>query len=123
MALTVSARSRWTGPSTPALIRGAALCAVAGIFLSITEYSDIGKWLAVIGVVLLIVGLHRFGRTGPDEPIRFELAPPRKKKKKKKKAAAVDDAVAEPSDDEGSASGDGGASGDASAGNGTSEEP
>jgi hypothetical protein len=113
MALTVSARSRWTGPSTPALIRGAALCAVAGIFLSITEYADTGKWLAVIGVVLLIVGLHRFGRTGPDEPIRFELAPLRKKKKKKKKAAAVDD-VAEPSDDEGSAGGDAGAGNDAS---------
>jgi hypothetical protein len=85
MALTVSARSRWTGPSTPALIRGAALCAALGIFLSITEYADTGKWLTVVGVVLLIVGLHRFGRTGPDEPIRFELAPLRKKKKKKKK--------------------------------------
>jgi hypothetical protein len=116
MALTVSARSRWTGPSTPALIRGAALCAAAGIFLSLTEYADTGKWLAVIGVVLLIVGLHRFGRTGPDEPIRFELAPLRKKKKKKKKAAAVESSEAEPSDNEGSESSDG-------AGNGGGEEP
>ncbi|HEY3664827.1 MAG TPA: hypothetical protein VGL19_02460 [Polyangiaceae bacterium] len=89
MALTVSARSRWTGPSTPALIRGAALCAAVGIFLSITEYADTGKWLTVAGVVLLIVALHRFGRSGPDEPIRFELAPLRKKKKKKKKAEAL----------------------------------
>ena len=103
MALTVSARSRWTGPSTPALIRGAALCAAVGIFLSITEYADTGKWLTVAGVVLLIVGLHRFGRSGPDEPIRFELAPLRKKKKKKKKAEAL---AAEPTDEDGSPSPD-----------------
>jgi hypothetical protein len=117
MALTVSARSRWTGPSTPALIRAAALCAVAGIFLSITEYADTGKWLAAIGVVLLIVGLHRFGRTGPDEPIRFELAPLRKKKKKKKRAAAAENGEPEPTDDEGNAGGN------ASAGNDAGEEP
>ncbi len=119
MALTVSARSRWTGPSTPALIRAAALCAAAGIFLSLTEYADTGKWLAVVGVVLMIVGLHRFGRTGPDEPIRFELAPLRKKKKKKKKAAAVESSDAEPSDGEGGAD----AGHDASASSDTSEEP
>jgi hypothetical protein len=120
MALTVSARSRWTGPSTPALIRGAALCAAAGIFLSITEYADTGKWLAVIGVVLLIVGLHRFGRTGPDEPIRFELAPLRKKKKKKKKAQ-TEHAEPEPPGDEGNASDDDDAGDKGNAGN--SEEP
>jgi len=105
MALTVSARSRWTGPSTPALIRGAALCAAAGIFLSLTEYADSGKWLAVVGVVLLIVGLHRFGRTGPDEPIHFELLPLRKKKKKKRKAASLGSSNAEPQDDDSSAGG------------------
>ena len=104
MALTVSARSRWTGPSTPALIRGAALSAAIGIFLSLTEYADTGKWLTVAGVVLLIVALHRFGRSGPDEPIRFELAPLRKKKKKKKKKAET--LEAEPTDEDGSASPD-----------------
>jgi hypothetical protein len=90
MALTVSARARFTGPSTPALIRAAAACAVAGIFLSITEYAEIGKWLAIIGVILLLVGLHRFGRSGPDAAIHFELAPPRKKKRKKKPPEPVD---------------------------------
>lgn len=113
MALTVSARSRWTGPSTANLIRGAALSAAAGIFLSITEYADTGKWLAAIGVVLLIIGLHRFGRTGPDEAIRFELSPPRKKKKKKKNAAAVESVEPEPTDDEGNAGNDTGAATDA----------
>jgi hypothetical protein len=88
MAVTVSARSRFNGPSTPALIRGAGLCAALGIGLSITEYADLGKWITVAGVVLLIWSLHRYGRTGPDAPIVFELAPPRKTKKKRKKAAA-----------------------------------
>jgi hypothetical protein len=113
MALTVSARSRWTGPSTPALIRAAALCAAAGIFLSITEYADTGKWLAIVGVVLLIVGLHRFGRTGPDEPIRFELEPLKKKKKKKKKAARVENAEPEPAGDDDAGDGEAGEQGDA----------
>ena len=105
MALTVSARSRWTGPSTPALIRGAALCAAAGIFLSLTEYAEPGKWLAVAGVVSLIFGLHRFGRTGPDEPIRFTLAPLRKRKKKKR-AASVEHIEAPSADDENHAGSD-----------------
>ncbi|MEO6602929.1 MAG: hypothetical protein ABIQ16_23795 [Polyangiaceae bacterium] len=86
--MTVSARSRFTGPSTPALIRGAALCAALGIGLSITDYADNGKWITVAGVLLLIYSLHRYGRTGPDAPIVFELPPPRKAKKRKKKSAA-----------------------------------
>ena len=89
MALTVSARSRWNGPSTPALIRAAALCAAAGVGLSITEYADTAKWLAIVGVLLMIVGLHRFGRSGPDEAIAFQLEPLRKKKKKRKKSEAL----------------------------------
>ena len=84
MAVTVSARARWNGPSTPALIRAAALLAAAGVGLSITEYADTAKWFAIVGVLLMIVGLHRFGRSGADEPIRFQLEPVRKKKKKKK---------------------------------------
>lgn len=88
MALTVSARSRFSGPSTPQLVKGAALCAVAGIGMSLGEYADYGKWLTVLGVLLLIVGLHRFGRLGADPAIVFELPPPRKKKKRKKAATS-----------------------------------
>ncbi|MEO7034178.1 MAG: hypothetical protein ABI548_09820 [Polyangiaceae bacterium] len=101
MALTVSARSRWNGPSTPALIRAAALCAAAGVGLSITEYADRAKWLVIVGVVLMLVGLHRFGRSGPDEPIRFQLEHARRKKKKKKKSEAVtEESTKEPATDE-----------------------
>jgi hypothetical protein len=92
MALTVSARSKFTGPSTPSLIKGAAVCAAVGIGSSLTEYADFGKWLTVAGVLLSIWGLHRFGRLGPDAPIVFEL-PARKKKKRK---SALPEAEPEP---------------------------
>ena len=96
MALTVSARSRFTGPSTPSLIKGAAVSAALGIAASLTEYADYGKWLAVLGVLFLIVGLHRFGRLGPDHAIVFELAAPRKKRKRKKQSSE-DGGQSEPS--------------------------
>ena len=88
MALTISARNRFSGPSVGTLIRVAAIFAALGVALSITEdYTEFGKWFAVSGVVLLIVGLHRFGRTGPDPAIHFDAAPVVRKKKKKKKRA------------------------------------
>lgn len=98
MAVTVSARNRFQGPSVGALIRAAAIFAALGVALSITEdYSSIGKWSAVIGVLLLVVGLHRYGRLGPDAAIVFEeTAAPRKKKKKKKPAASAEDAAETP---------------------------
>ena len=105
MAVTVSARSRFNGPSTPALIRGAGLCAALGIGLSITEYADFGKWITVAGVLMLIWSLHRYGRSGADAPIVFELAPPRRRKKKRKKAAAESESAAD--DGESSASSEG----------------
>ena len=100
MALTVSARSRWTGPSTPTLIRVAASCAGAGIALSLTaDYGDYGKWLTVVGVILLLLSLHRFGRSGPDETIVFELGPRRKKKRKLKPTALAGNEAEAPSAD------------------------
>jgi hypothetical protein len=87
MAVTVSARSNFTGPSTSNLIKGAAICAAVGIAASLSEYADYGKWLTVAGVLLLILGLHRFGRSGADAAIVFELPEPRRKRKRKKQAA------------------------------------
>lgn len=93
MALTVSARNRFTGPSESTLIRIAAIFAALGVALSITDdYAGFGKWFAVIGVLLLIVGLHRFGRLGPDPAIHFEeAAAPRKKKKKRRPRPEADE--------------------------------
>ncbi|HYP98733.1 MAG TPA: hypothetical protein VER96_08665 [Polyangiaceae bacterium] len=107
MALTVSARSRFTGPSTPSLIKGAAICAAVGIAASLSEYADFGKWLVVAGVLLLIVGLHRFGRLGPDPAIVFELPPPRKKRKRKKPVESAPSDTDAPGDTDPSADTDG----------------
>lgn len=45
-----------------------------GIALCAADRMDIGSWLTILGLCALIYGLHRFGRSGPDEP--EELAPP-----------------------------------------------
>jgi hypothetical protein len=92
MAVTVSARKAFRGPSEGALIRVAAICAALGVALSITEdYAVVGKWFAVAGVILLIAGLHRFGRLGPDPALHFDDAPAPRKKKKKKKPKPADE--------------------------------
>ena len=90
MALTVSARTSRSGPSTASLIRGGAASAAVGIGASLTDYADYGKWLSVAGVLLLILGLHRFGRSGPDLAIEFETEAPARRKKKKRKNPAED---------------------------------
>ena len=88
MAVTTSAARRATGfrgPSASVLIRVAAASAALGIALSITDdYATLGKWFAVAGVLLLVAGLHRFGRLGPEPALHFEAPSPRKKKKKQK---------------------------------------
>ena len=86
--MSAEAVTHWSRPSARTLIRAAAAAAIIGIGLSVSEYGDFGKWLAIVGVALLVVGLHRFGRMGPDEPIRFDGEPAPRKKKKKKPAVA-----------------------------------
>ena len=70
------------------MVKIAGACAALGIASSLTEYADYGRWLTVLGVLLLIVGLHRYGRSGPDAIIYFEAEPAARKKKRKKKAVA-----------------------------------
>ena len=43
-----------------------------GIALSATENASLGSWLVIVGLIALVFGLHRFGRTGPDRP--FDLS-------------------------------------------------
>jgi hypothetical protein len=81
----VSAQAKSHSLGTATLVKIAGACAALGIASSLTEYSDYGRWLTVLGVLLLLVGLHRFGRSGPDAVIYFEVEPPARKKKKKKK--------------------------------------
>jgi hypothetical protein len=48
------------------LIAIGAAVLFTGIALAVTD-DDIGRWLIVGGVSVLFVGLHRFGRLGPQD--------------------------------------------------------
>lgn len=48
---------------------GASL-ALVGIGLSVTASQAIGAWLTVGSLLVMLYGLHRLGRLGPDEPLK-----------------------------------------------------
>lgn len=50
------------------LLAAGATLAVLGIAMSTGELSSLAGVLTVGGLLAIIVGLHRFGRTGPDGP-------------------------------------------------------
>ena len=77
------------------LLAGGATLTVFGIAMSTGEQGSIASVLTLGGLVLLIGGLHRFGRTGPDQPLVRE---PRAKrgKTKAKRAPKVPSAPPEP---------------------------
>ena len=71
------------------LLAAGATLAVFGIAMSTGELASLASVLTLGGLLLVIVGLHRFGRTGPD-PSRIGAAeplqtPPAKTKRKKAK--------------------------------------
>jgi hypothetical protein len=50
--------------SARTIIKVGAVAAVSGIALAVADDEDIARWLTLAGVVLLVMGLHRFGRLG-----------------------------------------------------------
>jgi hypothetical protein len=52
--------------SSRALIAAGVTLAVAGIALSVSELREFGSWLTVGALIIVILGVHRFGRSGPD---------------------------------------------------------
>lgn len=48
---------------------GASL-ALVGIGLSVTASQAVGAWLTVGSLLVMLYGLHRLGRLGPDEPLK-----------------------------------------------------
>jgi hypothetical protein len=58
--------------SVRALIAVGVTTVLAGIGLAASGESAIGGLVAVPSLVLLIYALHRFGRSGPDDPIDFD---------------------------------------------------
>lgn len=57
---------------TRTLLRVGAVTAGVGIALAASGDPELARWLVLGGIVLLVFGLHRFGRLGTDEPIEFE---------------------------------------------------
>ncbi len=56
-----------------------------GIAMSMGRAATFGAGLTLAGLVASMVGLHRFGRTGPDTPPSRKRRTPRKTRKADKK--------------------------------------
>lgn len=50
------------------LLAAGATLTMVGIALAVGERQDVAFWFAATGVLLTIVGLHMFGRSGADRP-------------------------------------------------------
>lgn len=55
---------------------GGAMLLLTGLALVGTGPSDAGKVLTVLALVVLIYGIHRFGRLGPEREVLDERASP-----------------------------------------------
>ena len=69
------------------LLAAGATLAVVGIAMSTGEAASLASLLTIAGLLSLIVGLHRFGRTGPDqsaprEPLANSQRTPAKRKRR-----------------------------------------
>jgi hypothetical protein len=63
----VTAGTVYQATRARSLIRIAATTALAGIGLAATGDAGLGALFTLPSLILLIYGLHRFGRSGPDE--------------------------------------------------------
>lgn len=72
------------------LLGAGATSVLVGIGLSAGGSPELGSWITVGALVLMIYGLHRFGRSGPDAP---SIASPSSKRRPKRKKAAADPAA------------------------------
>lgn len=63
----LAAALRPSESKTRTLILSGAVLTVFGIALSAAGDGSTARWLAIGGLLCLLIGLHRFGRLGPDE--------------------------------------------------------
>jgi hypothetical protein len=63
------------------LMGAGVTAALLGIALSAGRSPELGSWVTVTALLLLIYALHRFGRSGADAPT-LAAAPRRARKKK-----------------------------------------
>jgi hypothetical protein len=54
--------------SIRSLLLFSAAVTCLGVAFSTTEKQVFGSYVSVLGAALFIYAVHRFGRTGPDEP-------------------------------------------------------
>jgi hypothetical protein len=54
------------------LLRIATTTAAVGVSLASAGDEGLARWLTVAGLVLLVAGLHRFGRLGADAPLESD---------------------------------------------------
>jgi hypothetical protein len=73
--MTKPERSRPREASTRTLLKVATTTAVVGIALAASGDEDLARWLTLIGLVAMVVGLHRFGRLGADPALDLEPSP------------------------------------------------
>ena len=62
-------------PFLRSLLAAGASVAFIGIALAATDNQGLGSWLTLGGLAVMIFGLHRFGRTGPDAPLDLSTEP------------------------------------------------
>lgn len=68
------------------LLKLGATGLLGGIGVCVTLHPGAGAWATIAGAVGLVVGLHTFGRLGPDAP---PAADPRRKPNTKRENASV----------------------------------
>ena len=76
------------------LLAGGATLTVFGIAMSTGELDSVAGLLTLGGILCVVVGLHRFGRSGPDQPLgraRETKREPKPKRSKKARPAAPRD--------------------------------
>lgn len=57
------------------LLRVAGATTAVGILLASAGDESLARWLTLLGLSLLVFGLHRFGRLGADEPMELGNPP------------------------------------------------
>jgi hypothetical protein len=69
-------------PNTRILLMVATTLGILGIALAAAGGETLAQAFTLIGLLAMIIGLHRYGRLGPDAPIQFASAKTKKKKKR-----------------------------------------
>ncbi|HNS96891.1 MAG TPA: hypothetical protein PLJ27_08225 [Polyangiaceae bacterium] len=70
-------------------LAGGAVGLLVGIGLSFLGSGPVGGWIATAAAVVLVMGIHTFGRLGPDLPPRSDSKEPKSQKKSRNKRKAI----------------------------------